>query len=75
MCGLAATYVRHACAITVLVYVCLCLLRAGSTGYVRPHVGYNNQVDGMPDVPNLLPGQEDDGGSDCDFDVSAALAT
>uniref|UniRef100_A0A7S3VSI5 phosphoenolpyruvate carboxylase n=2 Tax=Dunaliella tertiolecta TaxID=3047 RepID=A0A7S3VSI5_DUNTE len=40
-----------------------------SAGYVRPNVGYANQVDGMPDVPNLLPGQEGDGGSDCDLEL------
>jgi hypothetical protein len=43
---------------------------AGMSGYVRPNVGYSGQLDGMPNVPNMLPGQEEEGGSECDFDVS-----
>jgi hypothetical protein len=38
-------------------------------GYVRPNVGYGHHVDGMPDVPSLLPAQDAEGGSDCDFEV------
>ena len=48
-------------------------LPAGMSGYVRPNVGYTGQLDGMPDVPNLLPGQEEEGGSECDFDVGGWL--
>lgn len=38
---------------------------------VRPDTFFEGGVDGMPTVPGVLPGQDLEGGSECDFDVSA----
>ncbi len=46
---------------------------AGMVIGVRPDTYSENgpALDGMPTVPGVLPGQDIEGGSECDFDVSA----
>jgi len=39
---------------------------------VRPDTFHGEGVDGMPEVPGILPGQDIEGGSECDFELSEA---
>lgn len=57
--------------VTLPLPVCCPPRCAEDSGGVRANVGYANQLDGMPHVPHLLPGQDVDGGSEGELEVSA----
>ncbi len=60
------------CVLTLNLLCPCCALHAGMVVGVRPesYVDSVNGISGLPQVPGVLPGQDLEGGSECDYDLS-----